>query len=247
VAALTTAPRTPAPRAGVDPDSVYFAGDAPAALSLLEARLVLAPDDYESSWKATRAATSAGLLARTPEEQKAFYQRGVEYGAAARRLRPDGVDGLYWLAACEGRLSFLLSPPAAARAGQEVFELSNRVLALDSLHAGAHDVLGKLNARVMELSGVERFVGRTVLGNEAIRQASWQNAERHLTRAVQLDPDWMMPHIDLGEVYLYQGRFDVAQAELERDLELPIRHPGERDYQEHASWLVRYAREHRRP
>jgi tetratricopeptide (TPR) repeat protein len=128
-----------------------------------------------------------------------------------------------------------------------VYDLANRVLALDSLHAGAWDALGKTYARVMELSGIQRMLGRAFLGNEAIRHASWESAERHLKRAIELDPDWMTPHVDLGEIYLYQGRFELAEAELSRGLELPVRHPGERDYRDHAGWMVEFARQHRRP
>jgi tetratricopeptide (TPR) repeat protein len=247
LAGLSFAPRAQARPATADPDSVYFAGDAGGALALLETRLASAPDDYESSWKATRAAVSAGLLAKTGDEQRSYYRRGVEHGTNATRLRPDGVDGLYWLAACEGRLSFLLAPGGAARAGQDVYDLSSRVLALDSLHAGANDALGKLYARLMELSAVQRFVARAFLRKETIRQASWANAERYLARAIELDPMWMTPHVDLGEVYLYQGRFDAAATELQRGLDLPVRHPGERDYRDHATWLVWYARQHRKP
>ncbi|MSR35598.1 MAG: tetratricopeptide repeat protein [Gemmatimonadetes bacterium] len=207
----------------------------------------LRPGSYEARWKAARAAVSLGLLAGDRDEGKRWLERASADGTAAVRIDPNGTDGLYWLIAATGRLSFLQSPRGAAQAAQRVYELAHRLLALDSLHAGAHDALGKLAYRVMRLSGAGRFFGRAFFGYEALRTASWERAERHLARAVELDPSWPVVHADLGEAYLHMGRYEEAARELQRALDLPGRHPGDRAYQQKAAEELAFARGMRKP
>lgn len=227
-------------------DSLYWRGDAARALEALGPHLG-ADADYGALWRAARAEVSLGLLAGDRDEARRWLEAGVAHGAAAGRVRTDGIDGLYWLAAATGRLSFLLSPKGSAEAGQRVYEISHRILALDSTHAGAEDALGKISYRVMRLSGAARFLSRALLRHAALRGASWEDAEIHLRRAVALDPEWIVPHADLGEVFLHTGRYEDAVRELERALELPVRHPGDRAYQAKAAEELPFARAGRKP
>lgn len=228
-------------------DSLYWSGEPRRSLELIEAYLGERPREYEAHWRGARAALSAGLLDGDRSEQRRWLDRGVAHGEEAVRLSPDGVDGLYWLTANIGCRSFLLSLRGSARAAQRVYDLSNRVLALDPRHAGAHDALGKLAYRVMRLSALERLLAKALLGDAALRSASWETAELHLRRAVELDPTWLMPHLDLGMAYLHTGRYELAQAELERALGLPPRHPGDLVFQKEAADAVSYARARHKP
>ena len=215
-------------------DSLYWGGQPAQALTVLENHLRTRSDDYEARWRASRAALSVGLLHPDMEKQKEAFARGIVHGSEAERIDPRGIDGLYWLSVNVGRRSFLVSVRESARAGQTVYDLSHRILAIDPTNAGAHDALGKLAYRVMRLSSLERFFARTLLGNKALGSASWELAETELRRAVELDPTWLVPHLDLGMLYLYTDRRALAEAELERAVDLPIRHPGDRVFRQEA-------------
>jgi tetratricopeptide (TPR) repeat protein len=225
---------------------VYASGDARRAFEMLAAYLD-GRADYEARWKAARAAVSIGLLEATEDEQNRWYQIGMTHGAEAVRLRPDGVDGLYWLTANQGRLAIQLSPRASARAALEVWERARRLLELDPLHAGAHNALGKVGFEVMRLSAVERFLARTLVGNEALKSASWEDTEMHQTRAVELDPGNPLYHMDLGRTYLETGRYELAERELSTALALPDRHPGDALYKREAREALDLARRRNTP
>ena len=225
-----------------------YAGRKPEeAMEVLEERLAAAPDDYQARWQAARAALSAGLLLETEEEQNPRFRRGIAHGEAATALDPEGVEGIYWLLANTGRLAFTLPPRATADAAQEIYLLSHRILALDSLHAGAWNALGKLNFEVMRLSAFERFLARLFLGNDALRLTSWENALAYNARAVELDPTDPSFRLDLGVVHLFRERYEEAARELQLALDLPLRHPGDVLYQREAAGLLPFARERRKP
>jgi tetratricopeptide (TPR) repeat protein len=228
-------------------DALYQVGDAGQAFALLEAYLLTVPTDYQARWKAARAAVSVGLLQPTEDEQNAWYRRGIVHGREAARLEPAGVEGLYWLAANQGRLAIQVWPRAQAAGALEVYRLARRLLTIDSLHAGAHNALGKIAYEVMRLSVLERLLARTLVGNEALAGASWEAAERHLKKAVEIDPEMPLFHLDLGRTYLDTDRLDLAGRHLMLALELPARHPGDALYKQEAAEALAALREQRRP
>jgi tetratricopeptide (TPR) repeat protein len=246
-AQTVAAGRAPSADAVERADELYHVGDAQGAFALLERHVAGAPDDYEARWKASRAAVSIGLLQPTEEEQNAWYRVGMTHGAEAVRIRPDGLDGLYWLCANQGRLAIQLSPRASAAAALEVYHRARRLLELDSLHAGAHNALGKIGFEVMKLSVLERLLARALVGNEALGSASWENTERHQRLAVKLDPEMPLYRLDLGRTLLHTGRYELAERELETAIALPDRHPGDALYKQEAERALGFARQRRTP
>jgi tetratricopeptide (TPR) repeat protein len=242
------AAQTPArggPAALQHADSLHVL-DPKATLTFLEEVVAAEPSNYDARWRAARSAVATGLMS-DPRDRGRWFKNGVAHGEQAIALRPNGVDGLYWTLANKGREALELSPVARVGAAGDIYELANRVLAIDPLHAGAHDALGKISYEVMRLSSVERFLTRSVLRKDAFRQASWQKAEAEMKRAVELDPTWNMLHLDLGRTYLYQGKWDLAVQELERAIALPLRNAGEAFFKREAEHDLPFARSRKKP
>lgn len=228
-------------------EELYRAHRSEEAFHTLAAHLEIHPDDYEARWKAARAAVSAGLLAEGEEEQNRWYRAGIVHGERARELRPEGLEGLYWLTANKGRLAIQLPPKPTADLAVEVQRLAEHMLELDPHHAGAFNALGKIHYEVMRLSSFERFLAKMFLGSEALHGKSWEEAERLHLRAVELDPAHPLYRLDLGTTYLFTERYELAAAELRRALELPHRHPGDELYKREARYYLRFAEERRKP
>jgi Tfp pilus assembly protein PilF len=124
------------------------------------------------------------------------------------------------------------------RLAEEVRRQALRVLELDSLHAGAHHVLGQWHAEVRRLSGVSRFFARHVLGAEVLDQASWDQAVRHLERAVELAPQGIIHHLELARVYLDRDREADARDELREVLQRPALEPTDPLHKQEAVRLM---------
>ena len=80
---------------------------------------------------------------------------------------------------------------------------------------------GKLNYEIMSVSRLERMVARVFMGNDAIKNTSWEQAEHHLAKAVEVAPDYPLFHFDLGQLLERRGRDDEAVTHLEQAATLP--------------------------
>jgi tetratricopeptide (TPR) repeat protein len=216
-------------------DSLYFAGRVADALVQYESALAARPGSFDVLCKASRAALVLGILSEQHEEaQTAMYLRAESF--ARRAIATDSLraDGHYWLAAAMGRRALHAGIKTAPGLARAVDASARRALAIDSMHAGAHDVLGKLNSEVRNLSAVVRFIAGRMLGVSIARETSWEAAERHLVRAIQIDSTVILYRADLAQLYLRTGRRKEAETVVARLLAMPRVHPTDSLFQQEA-------------
>ena len=233
LAAAAAAGAQPAADAIGEADALYFGGKVEEAYALLREHLRTDSTDYEALWRASRAGVVAGVLRRgaghSIASQNEYLDPAIVLGDRAVAVRPDGIDGLYWRGAAEGRRALNAGNNYAARLVQRVYDDAHAIIALDPTHGGAYNLLGRVNYEIMDLPRIARFLARRLVGNEALHDSSWEDAEKYLTRAAELWPDNVLLQLDVGDLYQRRGRDDEARAQLSRVLEMHPVHPAD-DY-----------------
>ena len=215
-------------------DIMYLAGEPRRSFEILEAHLARDSTDYAALWRAARAAVVIGIDEEGSRPQNAWLDPAMHYSQRAVELRPEGIDGIYWRGVAAGRRAMNASPGYAVELAQVAYDDAHAILAVDSLHGGAHNMLGKLNYEIMSLSRIKRAIARTFMGNDALDDTSWENAEYHLARAVETWPDFVLFHFDLGQLHRKRDRRAEAITAFQRALQLPVVHPTDRELQEQA-------------
>ena len=206
-------------------DLLYFGGNPLEALHILERHLESEPADYEALWRAARSALVLGISEEESEAQNGWLDPAIEFADRAVGERPEGIDGMYWRGAATGRRAMNAGPNHATDLAQRVYKDAHAILTMEPDHGGAHNLLGKLNYEVMSLSRFERTLGRLLMGNDALRDTSWEKAELHLNEAAQSWPDLILFQFDLAQLYKKRGRDQEAIQVLSAMLELPSIHP----------------------
>jgi tetratricopeptide (TPR) repeat protein len=217
-----------------DADLLYFAGRPQGAYELLERHLQKEPRDYEALWRAARAGVVLGIAEEGVQAQNRWLDPAIAYGDRAVAERPEGIDGLYWRGAAEGRRALNAGSGYGAELAQRVYDGAHAILALEPDHGGAHNLLGKLNYEIMSLSTVERFIGRVLVRKQALRDSSWESAELHLRAAAESWPDLVLFQFDLAQLHRKRGRDDDARTVLRRVTEMVPLHPPDAAFQDDA-------------
>jgi tetratricopeptide (TPR) repeat protein len=171
------------------------------ALAHYKEAIALDSTNYDALWKASRDAVDLGEFEPDKAKQKELYAEAERYARRAVAVKADDPEGHFQLARSLGRVALSLGKKERIRYAKEVRMHALEALKYDSLHAGALHVMGVWNAEVMRLSGFSRFMAKNFLGGDVFREASWKNAKRYMEKSVEVDPQRLVHHLDLGKIY----------------------------------------------
>jgi len=190
------------------------------ALRHYQAALAIDSMSYEANWKAARAIADIakqiqGNADSLKRRRDSLYS--VCRGYAERAIRADSTraDGHYALSMVLGRLSRTKGSKERVRYAKIIWDEATRAVQIDSNHDNAHHVLGAWNAEVKRLSGIQRFFAKALFGGGFMDKANWDDAVRHLERAVAIAPNHIYHRLELAEVYTDLGRYSKARVQLQ--------------------------------
>lgn len=224
------------PAGGARAQSPWRVVRAATTIDLARAEAVPA-EPYDAAGRAVAEGVRA-CLGAGPEPAELDCLRGLaEDARAAIDIRPDGAEGHYWLAVTLGLQVEFLGGRDKVAAASEVYREARRTLELDAGHAGAHHVLGRLEAGVMRMGRLSRFLATSLLGGDALGEASWEEAEALLRFAEEHEPWVPEHHCELAALLHDRGRTEEVRVEAKHVLALP-RQPGDARVREQAAELL---------
>jgi hypothetical protein len=212
-----------------------------AALIRFEAILALDSLSVPANWRAAIALSDMSLpLTRKADRPRrdSLLARGVLTARRAVRLAPSDAHALFALGLVLGNTALTRGGKEKVRMATEIHSLALRAIAADSTHDGALHLLGRWNYEIMKLSGIERFIAKSILGGGVFGQASWHEARRDLERAVALDPARIYHRLDLARILSARNETAAAQSELRRIAGLPDRVAADSTYRREAVELL---------
>ena len=239
--ALAPVAVAPAPLAAQTPAEHVAMGDRDrdanpaAALAHYQAALRADSNNYDALSRGAYAAVEAGKAAGNT----ALFTTAEQMARRAVQLRPTDAEGHFALAAAIGRRAQTMGSRDRVRFAGDV-----RTHALDALkynprHAGAMHVMGMWNAEVMRLNGMSRFMAKNFLGGRVFDSANWNDAQRYLEQAVQIEPNRLTHRVDLASVYLDRGDKAKAKEQLDFVAAAPSREAGDPGFKREAESLRR--------
>lgn len=196
------------------------------ALQHYQAALAIDSTSYEANWKAARAIADVakqiqGNADSLKRRRDSLYTAGRAYAERAIRADSSAADGHYALAMVLGRLSLTKGSKERVRFAKLIFDEATRAVEINPAHHNAHHVLGAWHAEVKRLSGIQRFFAKTLFGGGFMGRANWDDAVRHLERAVAIAPDLIFHRLELAEVYTDLEEYSKAREQLTAIAALP--------------------------
>jgi len=148
--------------------------------------------------------------------------------------QPDDPDLLWWTIAAMAFQVDEESNVGKVNRTRDIYDEVLRLRALAPEHPGGEHALGRLHAGVMRLNPVLRFVAVRLVGGDVLRGASWESAEAHFRRALELEPDAVQHRLELALILIDRDRRAEALALLDGVQAVPARDPMDAIYRARA-------------
>ena len=177
----------------------------------------------------------AALLSPDDGGRRPILIEAERYARAAVDLVPDSAHGYFLVAASMGLRAEHESVRQRVRMATEMQALAEAALERDPNHPGAHHVMGRLHLEAVRVSGMTRLIATHLFGSTVMQRASWQEAERHLQLAVELEPSMLVYRLWLARMYVARDDEDAARAHLRRLLAAEPRSELDRLWQREAA------------
>ncbi len=226
IAASTILSLTAGPACAADPaaelasgDELYSHGQLTDAHAAYQAALAAQPGFYAALCRLARVESEMGEDAKG-EPQRQLVATAVEHARAAVKTAPDSAQGHVWLAVALGRQALKEGPKTRLALSREIKSEVDRGIAIDPGIGRAYHVRALWNRKLATLNVIERALANTILGGVP-KGASMENAVRDLQKGIELEPDYVNHHLELGRTYLMLKNTADARRELEKAIALP--------------------------
>jgi tetratricopeptide (TPR) repeat protein len=183
------------------------------------------PGNYEALWKTARgyydvADTMTPADSKAADEQRKTYSEAMDYARQAIKADPNGAWGHFFLSAAWGRYVLTQGKKEQVNASKQIKAEIDKAIAADPNNDLAYHALGLWQRRMAEIGGAQRFFGGMLYGS--IPKGTFEEAEKDLKKAIELNPNYTNHHLELGRTYLAMKKLDLAKQEFEKVLELPV-------------------------
>jgi tetratricopeptide (TPR) repeat protein len=157
--------------------------------------------------------------ASDPEEKIRLGKLGHGYALRAVSLAPNEAETHLSVAISHAKMSPLLDNKEKMEASSQIKTFVDRSIALDPTKDLAWHVLGCWHQRLADLGVVKRTLARIVYGK--LPEASNEEAVQCFKKAIELDPNRLIHHIELGRTYAQMGMVPEAKEYLKKGLSMP--------------------------
>jgi tetratricopeptide (TPR) repeat protein len=205
-------------------DEYYAQFDDQKALDEYLAAVNIDQANYQALWKLSRAHIDVADLVEgkgsaVDEKKKKMYSDAESYAKKAIAANPNDTWGHFYLSAAMGKRLLLLGKKEQIAMSKAVRAEIDKAIELDAANDLAYHALGRWHRRMAEIGGAKRFFGSIIYGS--IPKGSFEESETNLKKAVELKPDYINHHLELGITYMSLDKYDLAAQEFQKCIDLP--------------------------
>ena len=201
-------------------DSLFKIFDDRGALEHYTAALEIDSLNYEANWKASRAWTDVGETLEDEDERAEYYLEGNKCAQRAVRIDSTGSKGHLYMSISLGRVALDAGAKERIKLSKEIKKEVDLAIKYDPNDDAAYHVLGRWNRKLANLSWIESGFADMFLGGVP-EDASDENAVAAFKKAIEIKPNHINHHLELGITYEMMDLEEEAKAEFQICLDLP--------------------------
>jgi len=214
-------------------DSLYKLFDNKGSLEAYLAAFQLDSMNYDANWKASRAYTDVGETIEDDDERAELYLKGSKHAKKAVQIDSTGSKGHLFLSIALGRVALDAGAKERIKLSKDIKMEVDLAIKYDPNDDTAYHVLGRWNRKLSNLSWIEKGFADMFLGGVP-EDASEENAIAAFKAAIELKPNHINHHLELGITYEMMDMEEEARKEFQTCLDLPKSASGDTKYKKDA-------------
>lgn len=194
-------------------DELHMTGEEQQSLDLYKEILEDDTDNITALWNASVLHAKIGYRQESDEEMRPHFETAVDLAERAVENHPDNGYAYYAMAVATGRMTEVMGPADRIRASRKVKENVEKAAELIPDFAPVWHLYGVWHSDVANMSTAVKAAAGLFTGG--IPDASNEKAEEYLKKAISMDGDNILFHLDLAKHYLKIDQPEEARPVLE--------------------------------
>ncbi len=194
-------------------DDLHMSGEEQESLKTYEEVLAKDPDNITALWNSSVLHAKIGYRKESEEEMRPHFKTAVDLAEKAVNSHPDNGYAYYAMAVAMGRMTEVMGPGDKINASRKVKQNVDKATDLIPDFAPVWHLYGVWHSDVANMSGALKAAAG--LFSSGIPDASNEKAEEYLKKAISMDKDNILFHLDLAKHYLKVDQPEKAKPLLE--------------------------------
>ncbi|WP_340105200.1 tetratricopeptide repeat protein [Rhodohalobacter sp. 8-1] len=189
-------------------DELHMSGEEQQSLDLYKQVLKDDPDNVTALWNASVLHAKIGYRKEGDDEMRPHFETAVDLAQRAVENHPDNGYAYYAMAVATGRMTEVMGPADRVRASRKVKENIEKAAERIPDFAPVWHLYGVWHSDVANMSAAVKAAAGLFTGG--IPDASNEKAEEYLKKAISMDEDNILFHLDLAKHYMKVDRPEEA-------------------------------------
>ncbi len=153
---------------------------------------------------------------KSDEQKLKFGEVALQYGQRAAALEPKNSDAVLSEAISYGKMLPYQGARQQVANSPKIKACAERAIHLNPRNDTAWNVLGRWHRVLADVGGVKRTLASVIYGN--LPEGSNEEAVKCFQNAIEIAPQRIIHHVELGRVYAQMGEENKAKTTLEKAL-----------------------------
>ncbi|KAB2879652.1 hypothetical protein F9K33_08215 [bacterium] len=202
-----------------DGDQEFVRMNYPAAEDIYLSILTQSPKNADILWRLSRVYVCIGDVTQD-HQRETYYRKAVEYARKSIEANYEKSEGHSWLAASLGSIAMFEGSRRKVELCREIKSELDLAVKLNPKDDVAYTIMGSFYRALGGISWVEHQLANLLLGG--LPDGGYKDGEAAFKNAIQISPNVLRHHFELGMLYYESGRKEEAKKELKIANSMPI-------------------------
>ena len=196
----------------------------------------LEPDNVDLLCRIARQYRHLMSDAPSKKEKLQLGEISLEFANRAASLAPKNAEAQLSPAISYGKMLPFMGSKDQVSATPKIKASVDRALRLDPSNDNAWHILGRWNLVLANVNPVKRALAKALYGDLPV--TTNEAAEKCLLKAIEINPNRCIHHIELGRIYAAMGRKDEARKCIQEGLAMPNKEKDDAEMKEIGQQLL---------